>query len=213
MGSVCSHAAALLFKLQAAAQIGLNKTSPTSMLCSWNRSRKHAEPSLLKKIDFRRPKKGSLPKEIPSCSQEEPPFSGDDPTTTGNTSHQEKLQELKLIAPNAAIFSSIAETYEDTDNSGTDTADEDDGNSIPEPLTSLFMPQSVNYSEDDVKKCGKTMFESYERSYSQSNYDQVQIKIVLQTSNFYLPKKPALCLLLVPYIFIHSDKKNFMLAT
>ena len=35
----------------------------TSQLCKWNRSRKFAEPSLLKNINFRSPEKDDLPQE------------------------------------------------------------------------------------------------------------------------------------------------------
>ena len=35
----------------------------TSQLCKWNHSRKSAEPTLLKNINFKRPKKNELPQE------------------------------------------------------------------------------------------------------------------------------------------------------
>ena len=176
LGSVCSHVGALLFKLQACSQLGLNKTAPTSLLCAWNRSRKNVEAAPLKNIDFSRPKKRGLPKEFPSSKQTEAPFSSSDPSTSGITSTEDKLKELRKIAPSAAIFTSLAKDYDDdsTDGSGTDTAEEDDDDCIPEPITSLFMPQSINFKKDEVEQQGIMTFQSFERSYSQSHYDKVE---------------------------------------
>ncbi|XP_057310110.1 uncharacterized protein LOC130648104 [Hydractinia symbiolongicarpus] len=47
LGSVCSHVAALLFRLQACTQLGLNKVACTSTLCSWKKSRRQAIPAPL----------------------------------------------------------------------------------------------------------------------------------------------------------------------
>ena len=38
LGEVCSHVAALLFKIEAACKLGYNKTSCTSLPCEWNKS-------------------------------------------------------------------------------------------------------------------------------------------------------------------------------
>ena len=60
LGSVCSHVAALLFKLEACVRIQQNKTAVTSQLCAWNQSRKRAEPAMLQNISFKRPKKEQI---------------------------------------------------------------------------------------------------------------------------------------------------------
>ena len=79
LGSACSHVAALLFKLQMCSQMDMNKIASTSKLCAWNRSRKHVESAPLKIIDFRRPKKGSLPREITPEQPSVISISGADP--------------------------------------------------------------------------------------------------------------------------------------
>lgn len=172
LGSVCSHAAALLFKLQACAQLELNKVACTSKLCSWKKSRRHAAAAPLKNIDFSRPKKsGLLP--IPSLGtdQLEKPFSSPDPKKCTNTKIKLKLKELKKIAPKAAIFTSIeSSSEEEMDSSGTDTADEDDLNSIPEPLTSLFHSQAINYSKDELNAVSQKMYKKYQISQTKTQY-------------------------------------------
>ena len=63
LGSSCSHVAALLFKLEAAAHFKLNdKTTCMSQFCSLKASRKYVEPAPLSAIDFSRSKKHALPK-------------------------------------------------------------------------------------------------------------------------------------------------------
>lgn len=170
LGSVCSHVAALLFKLQTCSQMELNKAACTSKLCEWKQSRQHAEAAPLKMINLRRPKKGSLPMEIPSYHQAEPPYSSKDPKIYGNSVATERLKELKKIAPKAAVFSSIAESDEGTDSDGTDTADEDEQNSVPEPLTSLFQPAAINDTKEELENRKMKLYYLYERSYCQSQY-------------------------------------------
>ena len=63
LGSSCSHIAALLFKLEAAAHYQLTEqTAKTSLLCPWKASKKCVIPAPLSSIDFSRPRKGSLPR-------------------------------------------------------------------------------------------------------------------------------------------------------
>ena len=64
--SVCSHVAALLFKLQACTKLGLNKVACTSTLCSWKKSCQKATTVPLKKINFSRPKNGQKLPSIPA---------------------------------------------------------------------------------------------------------------------------------------------------
>ena len=55
--------APLLFKLEAYTRLQLNKVPVTSKLCQWNRSRKFAEPDILKNINFKPPKKKDFPQQ------------------------------------------------------------------------------------------------------------------------------------------------------
>ena len=63
IGSVCSHVAALLFKLEACTLLQLNKASVTSKLCQCNRLMKSAEPDIFKNVNFKRPKKEDFPQQ------------------------------------------------------------------------------------------------------------------------------------------------------
>ena len=73
-----------------------------------------------------------------------------------------KIAELRSIAPKATVFTSISKFVpEKIDNSDTDTADEDETNSLPEPLTSLYDPLAINWSEEDIKTMGKKVYERY----------------------------------------------------
>ena len=103
----------------------MNKVASTSKLCAWNRSRKHVESAPLKKINFSRPKKDSFPREIVSKDNSGIPVSFGNPTLSGNDFINQKLQELKLISPNSAVFTSLSQTLDKSETSGTETAEED----------------------------------------------------------------------------------------
>ena len=109
LGSVCSHVAALLFKLHAACQMDLNKVACTSQLCSWKKSRKRAHPAPLQNISFKRPKKENT---IPNVDG---PFEGTlngfyshDPIKFCTTQKSQMLAELKEIAPKAALLTYVS---------------------------------------------------------------------------------------------------------
>ncbi|XP_057310312.1 uncharacterized protein LOC130648289 [Hydractinia symbiolongicarpus] len=151
----CSHVGALLFKMQAGALLGINKIACTSKLCAWKRSRRFAEPALMTEIDFSRPKqKQTVPKEKKVVSDRmKKPISFRDPTHLNNEFHKQKLKELYTVNPDAAILTSLYDNDPEdftVTNSETDTADETELNSIPEPLTSLFKPQLISHIRRNV---------------------------------------------------------------
>ena len=79
---------------------------------------------------------------------------------------ERKIEELRFIVPKAAVFTSISKFVpEKIDNSDIDTADEDETNSLPESLTSLYDPLTINWSEEDIKSMGKKIYERYIRSH------------------------------------------------
>ena len=78
LGSAYSHVAAVLFRLQACVQLGMNKKACTSKLCQWNVSRRMADPVPLQQMSFKRPRKGDLPEVLGSFEDPEP-FSFKDP--------------------------------------------------------------------------------------------------------------------------------------
>ena len=105
---MCSHVAALLFKLEACVRIQQNKTAVTSQLCAWNRSQKKAEPAILQNINSKRPKKEHIvPAEVNNKVHPETHFSLSASSFSKSAVLQTKLQELKDIAPNAEILSSF----------------------------------------------------------------------------------------------------------
>ena len=76
--------------------------------------------------------------------------------------------------PKSAVFTSISNFVpEKIDNSDTDTADEDETNSLPEPLTSLYDPLAINWSEEDIKTMGKKIYERYIRSHRPYQFENL----------------------------------------
>ncbi len=188
LGSSCSHIAALLFKLEAAVHFKLNdQTACTSKLCSWKASRKHVNPSPLLAIDFSRPKKHSLPKHAKKRPQVTH-YSCKDPSTGEDAISKQDLKELYKSAPEIVVFTSMAtsqlrdekvhEPFQITNSvtvneSETDTASETDETCIPEPLTSLFDPSTVNMNEYELLEHGKILYRQYCKSYNQQSYDNL----------------------------------------
>ena len=93
-GSACSHIAAVLFKLQACVQLGMNKKACTSKLCQWNVSRRKADPVPLQQMSFKRPRKGVL-LEVLGPFEDPEPFSFKDPLLNNvSEKEREKLQSF-----------------------------------------------------------------------------------------------------------------------
>ena len=166
LGSACSHVAAVLFKLQACVQLGMSKKACTGKLCQWNVSRRKADPVPLQQMSFKLPRKGAL-LEVLGPFEDPEPFRFKDPLLNNvSEKRKRKIAELRSIVPKAAVFTSISKfVSEKIDNSDTDTADEDETNSLPEPLTSLFDPLAINWSEEDIKTMARNIYERYIRSH------------------------------------------------
>ena len=78
LGSACNHFAAVLFKLQACVQLGMNKKACMSKLCQWNVSRRKADPVPLQQMSLKHSRKGDLP-EVFDPFEDPEPFSFKDP--------------------------------------------------------------------------------------------------------------------------------------
>ena len=99
------------------------------------------------------------------------PFCTHDHKIQSNEHLKNILLELKNIAPDAAVFTSIQ--FEDTvfDSEETDTADEEESNCTPEPLSGSFNQEQltskslINYSQK--------VFSQYKRSYTQKRYSNL----------------------------------------
>ncbi|XP_036002672.1 uncharacterized protein LOC118565784 [Fundulus heteroclitus] len=96
LGEVCSHVAALLFKVEMAVKMGLTQSSSTSKACQWNSSfRKEVTPATISGIFSEI--KGRRTKEIDSVHAH----------GTAQLPPQSVLDSLYSIAPNAAFFTSV----------------------------------------------------------------------------------------------------------
>ena len=174
LGSACSQIAALLFKLETAVRLKLrNSTAQTSVLCSWKSCKKAVEPSPLNPANFSTVKKRGLPgdntKDLPhkitnystkNLSAEKFPLKSED------------VQSLYKIGPQASFFTGIdLHDYDinSKNSSNTDAPSETEDNKFPEPLTSLFNPESKNFPQDKIKAEGEHRYQNYKETYSQND--------------------------------------------
>lgn len=185
LGSACSHVAALLFKLQACTQLGINKVACTSKLCSWNKSRRKAHPAPLIELNFKRPKKNELQPLMQTPEKRMlSGFTSPDPAKNCKDYQKKKIAELKEIAPKAALLTSISWWLEENIlNSETDSADEVESNNLPEPLTSLYDPSLINETEQIIKEKSKKKYNEYLNTTYQKQYENLQKISVTQSEN------------------------------
>lgn len=166
MGSACNHIGALLFKLQACSSNDVNKLAVASKLCAWKRSRSKAEPAPLLCIDFKRPKKNcSVPATVTE-NQTYDHLKGFCYKASDNDESDNFFKSLKSEVTDACIFKCIdgfINESKDSD-SETDTADEDETSSLPEPLTSLFDPSVINKNREQLIDVSKSYYETYKNS-------------------------------------------------
>ena len=54
---------------------------------------------------------------------------------------------------------------------------------FPEPLTSLFTPESINFPEDKIKPEGELQYQSYNETHSQNDYNNLYEKTKEQSPN------------------------------
>lgn len=181
LGSACSHAAALMFKLEAAVNLQLHEgTAPTSELCQWKQCKKSVTPSPLTEINFKKPKKGDLPlpEEVPSDAPKN--YSCSDPTVGANALSKNRLKELYRINKSAAVFTSLSKDIfldvNDEHSAGSETESDDAQEStyMPQPFTSLFDPSSVNMDEKQLLEHSKQRYEIYSRTYTNEAYQKLE---------------------------------------
>ncbi|XP_057296778.1 uncharacterized protein LOC130625692 [Hydractinia symbiolongicarpus] len=168
LGSACSHVAALLFKLVACATLELNKKACTSKLCSWKKSRKRAHPAPLKHINFKRPKKSEV---LPTIDE---PFEGElkgftsvDPLKFVTEEEKQQWISLSQIAPDAVVLKNISLDLGETthhDDSETETADENEKNILPEPLTYIYDSAAINKNEIEINNIAQKNYNQYKSS-------------------------------------------------
>lgn len=168
LGSACSHVAALLFKLEACIRIGGNKVAVTSELCAWNRCRKNAVPTLLQNINFKRPRKDQLPEENEPKENPVLHYSAKENWSYCFKLKSADLAKLREIAPEAAFFTSLTNVSNDNvSDRDTATADENEENLLPEPITSIFDYEAVNLQDLTLME----RYNEFKKAYCQENYE------------------------------------------
>ena len=109
LGSTCSHVAALLYKLAAGIERGLNEPiACASKVCEWNKSRKVVVPRPVLDIWLKRKKKKSLPV-VQSRPRQEmiPSYSCRDPRNGTNPISISELRDLNKEVPFAVVFTML----------------------------------------------------------------------------------------------------------
>ena len=149
LGSACSHVAALLFKIESASHLKLTEgISPTSVLCEWKKSKKSVQPAPIKLINFGRPRKHQLPKEIAQEPLKRRNFSTKNPFLGTHPLTNDELKKLHQENPASAIFTSIDPScfheYSKSDESLTDSSSESEETTLPEPLASVYDPTAAS---------------------------------------------------------------------
>ena len=172
MGCACSHVAALLFKLQACTILELNKVASTSKLCSWKKSRQRAHPAPLTQISFKRPKKTDLvPDVITDVPHQLPSFSVRWDVIENDIETKEKLLELKKLSPNAVVLKSVLIESDDIDYDSEATISSDEReHCIPEPLTSFYEPDAINFSDEKLETYSRSAYNTFITCYNEDHY-------------------------------------------
>ena len=142
---------------------------------------------MLQNVEFKRPKKEQIvPAEINNKVHPETHFSLSASSFLKSAVLQIKLQGLKDISPNAAIFSSFPVQKSVCDVSidsrdETFTADECDNNILPEPLTSLFDYEAVSLEKALLKEHSLKLFTQYKETYNQQCFNRLTELIKTQS--------------------------------
>ena len=186
LGSACSHVAALLFKLEAAVHLDMNQNeAPTTQLCAWRSCKKQVEPAPMSCINFKKPKRGSLPN-VNSCRPR--PEAVDNTNVglsfsynldaTNDVISNDQLKLLYDVSPQSTVFTSVnpgsfGANPVCPNDSDTESDDENDQNVIPEPLTSLYDPVSINYSPPQLHLHGEQCILQYSKCYNQASFDNL----------------------------------------
>ena len=102
-------------------------------------------------------------------------------TTAGaTTTHQ---QHSNTSATTTAKIAATATTIELHDDSDTDTSSENEETTIPEPLTSMFDPSSINLSKEDLVQEAKEQYQTYIKEYRHRDFKNLHDVTTTQSSN------------------------------
>jgi len=165
LGQVCSHVAAVLFKVEAAVKLGFTSLSSTSEACKWNKQ-------FRKEIDVKPVSEmGDLVKSGSKKAVTSVTSSSTDPLPAA-----EILMSLKQCCPDAVFFTTIPKLEDDE----TDTADEDEMSSFFPLITSIgnVTPSTDSTLSDD--EC----FDAYQKLCTVSKIQRLEVETRLQRESF-----------------------------
>ncbi|XP_065919203.1 uncharacterized protein [Dysidea avara] len=119
-GEVCSHVAAILFKVETACRLVYNNPTCTSMPCQWNQSfATNVDPALVVDINFIKPDHNKRNESVPCSSAATSQSSGLQILQQPEADVCSLYQALQVVVPGACIFTSISEESEVDVNSTT----------------------------------------------------------------------------------------------
>ena len=84
---------------------------------------------------------------------------------------RQKLLELKKLSPNAVVLKSVLTESDniDYDNEVTISSDERE-HCIPEPLTSFYEPDAINFSDEKPETCSRSAYNTFITCYNEHHY-------------------------------------------
>ncbi|VDI16885.1 Hypothetical predicted protein [Mytilus galloprovincialis] len=160
LGEVCSHVAALLFKVEIGVKMGLNQTSSTSKACQWNSTfRKEVTPTTI--TDIFEHIKGRRVKDV--CSVQA--------TGSAPMPPPEVIDDLYSLIPNAAFFTSVTTPSQIQEPQPVTKTDK-----FPKLLTT-FQDNDTDPNDLDLK-C-KFLFETY----SCSSYQSANLEVATRNQS------------------------------
>ena len=134
----------------------------------------------LKAVNFSRVKKQSLPGDNTINVPHKITHYGTKNPSAGNFSlKSEDVRSLYKINPQVVFFTGIdLHDYDinNKDSGDTGMSSETEYNKFPEPLTSLFNPESINFPEDKIKAERELRSQNCQKTYSLSDYNNLYEK-------------------------------------
>ena len=97
---------------------------------------------------------------------------------------KDELKTFHKIQPDAAIFTAIDPVkFIDYDSSETDTSSETDETTLPEPLTALYDPTTINLEKEEITNVCQSVYEAYKKEYNDNAYANLSRYTKIQAQN------------------------------
>ena len=91
-----------------------------------------------------------------------------------DTETKEKLLELKKLSPNAVVLKSVLIESDDIDYDSEATISSDERqHCIPEPLTSFYEPDAINFSDEKLETYSGSAYNTLIRCYNEDHYENL----------------------------------------